>query len=179
MANSFQDQLLKAGLVDDKKLKKAKRENYKQKKQSSKTDDAHSEAKRLAQQALAEKAERDRQLNQQRKQETEQKAVLAQIRQLIETNRVERQEGDNSYNFVDGKLVKTLHLSAELHRQLSTGRLAIVKHAEAYELVPAQVADKIEQRAPGIVILRNDQQDEKNQEQDPYAEYQVPDDLMW
>jgi len=179
MANSFQDQLLKAGLVDDKKLKKAKRENYKQKKQSSKSDDAQSEATRLAQQALAEKAERDRQLNQQRKQETEQKAVLAQIRQLIETNRVERQEGDNSYNFVDGKLVKTLHLSAELHRQLSNGRLAIVKYAEAYELVPAQVADKIEQRAPGIVILINDHQDLQKQEDDPYADYQVPDDLMW
>jgi len=179
MANSFQDQLLKAGLVDDKKLKKAKKENYKKQKQSGKDDKQLSESKLLAQKAAAEKAERDRQLNQQRKQASEQKAVLAQVRQLIEMNRISRGDGDNSYNFVDDNVVKTLHISAELHQQISNGRLAIVRFGDSYELVPTQVAEKIEQRDPSTVVLRNDKQEQQEQEDDPYAEYQVPDDLMW
>ena len=118
MANSFQDQLLKAGLVDDKKLKKVKKENYKKKKQSGKGDAAESESKRLAQKAIAEKAERDRLLNKKIKEETEQKAIQAQIRQLIEMNRIPKEDGDSSYNFVDNNVVKTLHVSAELHQQI-------------------------------------------------------------
>jgi uncharacterized protein YaiL (DUF2058 family) len=179
MANSFQDQLLKAGLVDDKKLKKVKKESYKKKKQIGKGGVPESESKRLAQKAIAEKAERDRQLNKKIKQETEQKAIQAQIRQLIEMNRIARDEGDSSYNFVDNNVVKTLHISAELHRQISNGRLAIVKYGASYELVPTQVAEKIEQRDPSVVILRNDRQEHESSDQDPYAEYQIPDDLMW
>lgn len=180
MANSFQDQLLKAGLVDDKKLKKVKKENYKKNKQNSGKDSAiDNEAKRLAQKAITEKAERDRQLNRKIKEETEQKAIQAQIRQLIEMNRIAKVDGDSSYNFVDNNVVKTLHVSAEIHRQISNGRLAIVRLDEGHELVPAQVAERIEMRDPSVVILRNDKQKSESLDDDPYADYQVPDDLMW
>ena len=89
MSNSLFDQLKKAGLVDEKKAKTVQKEKYKTQKQQLKQQkgDAVDEAKVQAQKAQAEKAERDRQLNQQRKEEAERRAIAAQIKQLIETNR--------------------------------------------------------------------------------------------
>ena len=58
MANAFQDQLLKAGLVDSNKVKKANREKHKQVKQQQHTNSSATDAAKLqAQQASAQKAD--------------------------------------------------------------------------------------------------------------------------
>ena len=175
---SLQDQLLKAGLVDQKKASKAKKAQHQQakKKQKNKVE-AVDEAKLAAQQAQAEKVERDRQLNQQRKDEAERKALVAQVRQLIEMNR-QSVNGDVAYSFTDGSLVKKLYVSEAQQKQLSNGRLCIVKLDEGYELIPTSVAEKIQQRDETTQILSN-QPTETPDEDDPYADYEVPDDLMW
>ena len=56
MANSLQDQLLKAGLVDQKKAKKVKQEKRKQAKQTPKGQQLEDEIKLAARQAQAEKS---------------------------------------------------------------------------------------------------------------------------
>ena len=100
---SLQDQLLKAGLIDDKKANKIKKNKHKQTKQKQKNKiETTDEAKLAAQQTQAGKAQRDRQLNQQRKAEAERKAIAAQVRQLVEMNRQPRDEGDITYSFTDG-----------------------------------------------------------------------------
>lgn len=181
MGNSLFDQLKKSGLVDDKKAKKVKQSQYKNKKQKSKKGAAKDvdEAKLRAQQIQAEKVERDRLLNQQKKQEAEQKAVAAQIKQLIETNRVTDSEGDIAYNFTDANVVKRLYISETIHRHLSNGRLAIAKQGDGYELVPSPVAEKIKQRDAQRIITCERCADIEANEEDPYAEYIIPDDLMW
>ena len=110
MGSSLFDQLKKSGLVDKNKAKTVKHNQYKSQKQKSKkgTVDQPDEAKLITQKAQAEKVERDRQLNQQKKQEAERKAIAAQIKQLIETNRVEDQDGDIVYNFNDANVVKRI-----------------------------------------------------------------------
>ncbi len=178
MSNSLQNQLLKMGLVDEKKVKQAKKEKHKQAKQQSKKAVVVDEASRLAQQAAAQKAERDRELNRQRKEEAERKALAAQVRQLIEVNRLPRGEGDIAYNFSDDNKVKRLYVTEQMQRQLGLGRLAIVRLDEQYELVPTAVAEKIRQRDESCVILCNEPE-AKSEEDDPYADYQIPDDLMW
>lgn len=175
---SLQDQLLKAGLVDEKKANKAKKAKHQQakKKQKNKIETVD-EAKLAAERAQAEKVERDRQLNLQRKAEAERKALAAQVRQLIEMNR-QPADGDIAYSFTDGSLVKNLYVTETQQRQLSNGRLCIVKLDEGYELIPTSVAEKIRQRDETTQILSN-QPTETPDEEDPYAEFQVPDDLMW
>lgn len=175
---SLQDQLLKAGLVDEKKANKAKKAKHQQakKKQKNKIETVD-EAKLAAERAQAEKVERDRQLNLQRKAEAERKALAAQVRQLIEMNR-QHADGDIAYSFTDGSLVKNLYVTETQQRQLSNGRLCIVKLDEGYELIPTSVAEKIRQRDETTQILSN-QPTETPDEDDPYAEFQVPDDLMW
>lgn len=176
---SLQDQLLKAGLIDQKKAKKIEKTKHKQVKAKQKNKiETVDEAKVAAQQAQAEKVERDRQLNQQRKDEAERKALGAQIRQLVEMNRQPTDRGDIAYSFTDGSVVKRIHVSDSQQKQLSNGRLCIIKLDEQYELIPSSVAEKIQQRDAETLILSN-QPTETPDEDDPYADFEVPDDLMW
>ena len=80
---SLQDQLLKAGLADQKKAKAIRNEKHKQRKQQPKGTAQVNETENRARQAREEKAEHDRQLNLKRQQEADKKAIRAQIRQLV------------------------------------------------------------------------------------------------
>jgi uncharacterized protein YaiL (DUF2058 family) len=128
-----------------------------------------------------EKIERDRELNRQRDLELQQKAIAAQIKQLIENHRQAKGagNGDVEYNFTDGKLIKKMRVSPLVLEQIARGLLAVVKLGEGYELVPRIVADKIAQRDDKFVVVANTKQDNKVDEDDPYKDYVIPDDLMW
>lgn len=179
MGNSLQDQLLKAGMVDKNKAKKLKKTKHKQKVGAPKGSLSEAElAKQRAEKAKQEKAERDRQLNQQRHQEAQQKAIHAQIRQLIETNRLTDTDGEAAYNFTHNKKIKRLYITEALINDLSRGNLAIATLDEQYQLIPKGVAEKISQRDESYICMLNTQQEESD-EDDPYADYKIPDDLMW
>ncbi|MBE0469510.1 MAG: DUF2058 domain-containing protein [Methyloprofundus sp.] len=183
MAISLQDQLLNSGLIDKSKANQVKKGKYKQTKQqrNSKTTQTD-EATLLAQQALAEKQAKDRDLNLQKKAEAEEKAILAQIKQLIKENAQAKAKGDDAiaYNFSDHNIVKKIYVSEATLKHISNGKLAIVKYDSSYDLVPAQVAEKIKQRDPSYVLVMNDKDQEAiNTGDDPYADFQIPDDLMW
>jgi len=181
---SLQDQLLKAGLVDKRKANQAKKENQKQakvhRKGGQKTTD---EIRVAAQQEQARKAERDRELNRQKQMASDIKALKAQIGQLIQLNRINREGGEVAYSFVDNSRVKCIHVTDELRKQLSLGRLAIVAYEPGkeriYELVPTGVAEKIAQRDESSVVQIAAAEDSQSGQGDPYADYQIPDDLMW
>lgn len=183
MAKSLQEQLLSMGLVDQKKAKKNAREQKRTDhlKRTGKGDELE-DTKAAAEAALKAKAERDRELNRQKEAEAQQKAIVAQIRQLIERNATDI-KGDIKYNFVDGKKVKSLYVNQAVWDRLSRGQLAILAYdstsgEHSYRVVPLPVAEKIRQRAPDYFIQIAESQGDMD-EDDPYAAYQIPDDLMW
>jgi len=183
VANSLMDQLKKAGLVDKKKGQQAKK--AKQKKDRMKRNSnikGEDQIKQLAKQAELDKKERDRQLNQQKEQEAENIAIIAQIKQLIESHRIEG-EGDIVYNFTHDNKIKRIYVTEKMQKQLGAGHLAIVTLDERYEVVPYPIAEKISQRDEERVIFSESSNDVGNEsgidEDDPYAEHQIPDDLMW
>src|SRR5690606_20600738 len=152
---SLQDQLLKAGLVDKKQVKQVNKEKRKQTNVDRRSADAVvDEVTQQAEQARLEKAERDRELNRQRNQEMQNKAIAAQIKQLVDNNR-QPKGGDVEYNFTYGKHVKKIRVKPEIQQQLIRGQLTIVKSAGEYELVPRIIADKIALRDPGCVLVSN------------------------
>ncbi|MCK5444041.1 MAG: DUF2058 domain-containing protein [Rhodospirillaceae bacterium] len=180
MGNSLQDQLLKMGIADDAQAKKIKSEKRKQTKQQRKNKvEIVDQKKLLVEKATAEKKERDRQLNQQKKVDAEQKAVVAQIKQLIETNRLLTGDEEIPYNFIENNIVKNIYVSEVIRDQIGRGKAAIVKMGDRYEVVPAAIAEKIHIRDENRVILQNDRQHDDQKEDDLYANYQIPDDLMW
>lgn len=179
---SLQDQLLKAGLIDKKKAQSSKKvknkQNYQQKKgqqQETETD----KARELAEKAQQEQVERSRELNRRQREEAERVAVQAQIRQLIDMNRINRSRGEISYQFADGNKIQNIYVTDKLQQQLADGIIAIVRAGETYELIPRQVVDKIVQRDESCLVILNDSKDEVAAEDDPYADFQIPDDLMW
>ncbi|MAT64058.1 MAG: nucleoprotein/polynucleotide-associated enzyme [Gammaproteobacteria bacterium] len=182
MGNSFGDQFLKAGLVDKSRLEKAKKSKRRQQKlkQKQKVEvvDETAVAAEAARKAAAEAAERDRELNRQRKAAAERRATQAQVRQLVEQNRLTDAEGDVVYNFQDGTLVKRLHVTETVRDRLAHGQLAIVRFDAGYALVPAGVAEKIGQRDAACLVSPAGNRPQEDAD-DPYAAYQVPDDLMW
>ena len=179
MGNSLQEQLLKVGLVDEKQLKKAQASKRHQKKKKGERGKTPSAIAQAAQKAQAEKSTRDRALNDQRKTKAERKAMLAQIRQLIDENRLERgEEAEIGYYFQDGDAVRKIYVTAAMQRQLSKRHLEIVRLGGRYDLVPSAVADKIRARDPAFVVERR-VAEPKPAEDAFYKDYPVPDDLMW
>lgn len=186
---SLKDQLLKAGLIDQSKAQKAEQDQRKQahqktakaQKQAKKSGEVVvDEAKVLADKARQEQAERSRELNRQQREQADKKAIQAQIRQLIDMNRIDRKHGDLAYQFADGNKIKKIYLTTKLQDQLAYGVIALVKAGDNYELVPKVVAEKIAQRDAAIILVQNTGSSQPvAEEDDPYAAYQIPDDLMW
>jgi len=177
---SLQDQLLKSGLVSSAKAKTIKTDKHKQTKQQQKNNVVVvDETKLLAEQVQAEKIARDKELNQLRKLQDEQKQLAAQVKQLIELNRQPKDENGLAYNFNDNNKIKTIYVANEMREQIIQGRAAIVRLAAAYEVVSAEVAKKILDRDAGSVIVFNQQTNTAAGSEDAYADYQIPDDLIW
>lgn len=186
MGNPFQDQLLKAGVVTKKQVQKAQQDksrNNKQKKHSKK-EVVVDETKLKAQQAAEEKSRRDRELNKKKQDQIRQKATSIEINQLIENNCLARDAScEIVYNFEHDKTIKRIYVNAEMKQKITQGKLGIARIEGRYELVPKSVADKIKQRNEKRLVIFDADPTAKNQEtldeNDPYADYQIPDDLTW
>lgn len=179
MALSLRDQLLNAGLVNEKQAKQAGKQKQKQERLERKGQVEKDDSQRQAAlQAQTEKIARDRELNRQQQEKAEQKARVAQIKQLIEASRLPKLDGDDYYNFVDGKKVKRLAVNRMVREKLSFGSLAIVRHSGGYEIIPRDAALKVQERDERRIVLLNTPTEEADAD-DPYAAYKVPDDLMW
>ena len=179
MGNSLQDQLLKAGLIDQKKIDQARQDKKKARppKPAKKARAAAPKPQPTPEQL--EKIARDRELNEQRKEVQRQRAVAAEVRQLVRSNRHPRSESedDKPFHFENKGKVKRIYVSAQTHKLIADGKLKIVNDNGVFELVPPAVAEKIRQRNPSLVI---DLPEDKGPDaDDPYAQFQVPDDLMW
>ena len=180
MNNPFQEQLLKAGLVSKQQVQKANKDKQKKKKQQRNTKQSITDETTLkAQKAAAEKAKRDRELNQRKEEQARKKAISAEINQLILANRIERnEECEIAYNFEHQKKVKRIYVNEEMRQQIIRGKLGIARIEGRYELVPIAIAEKIQQRNEKRIVLITDDAQETD-ENDPYAEYKIPDDLIW
>lgn len=178
MANSLQDQLLKSGLADKKKARRAKQQKREEANRAKRGEIELEDPAERARRQRAEKAEKDRKLEDERKAQQREREIAAQIRQLIETHRLARSEGDEAYQFVQDKKIKKVYVNATQHRQLGKGLIALVARDDGYELVPATVAEKIRERDPAAILVLNDRKPGSD-EDDPYADYPIPDDLMW
>ena len=105
---------------------------------------------------------------------------VAQIRQLVESNRLDRSRCEVDYQFVHEKKIKKILVNDLMVDQLARGRLAVVFVNDAYEVVPEVVARKIMERDEAAVVVLHDRNAQTDSdEEDPYAGYEIPDDLMW
>ncbi len=180
MSKSLEDQFKQLGLADEKQVRKARQGKKKKKgspKPSRREQAAPDPQAEAAQRERAEKAERDRQLELERQARRREKETAERVRQIVATNRVEREEGDVPYRFTrDGK-IKEIWLSKAQHGRLAGGEIALVTFGESYELVAKSTAERIREiDAEAVLVLNTGGPDSDD---DPYADFPVPDDLMW
>lgn len=180
MSLSLREQLLAAGLVSAKQAKQAEQQQRQQSKQQPARNAPSTEQKLAAQQAQARaaKAARDQELNRQQQIKAEKKARQAEIKQLIEQNRLPKVETDDYYNYIVGPKIRRMSVTAQLREDIIHGTIVIVRCEGRYDLVPAAIAERIRERDERAVIPY--QPPTTTQEQDDaYKDYVVPDDLMW
>ncbi|MGC8519046.1 MAG: DUF2058 domain-containing protein [Steroidobacteraceae bacterium] len=156
MSMSLRDQLLQAGLVNERQAKETERQlrqEQRGRQQLPKVKRATpSEAELASQRARLAKANRDQTLNRQQKERTEKKARRAQIEQLIEQHCLPRPQTDERYNFLDGNKIRSIPADRRVRERLMSGEIAIVRHNAGYEFLPAEIAARIRERDEHAVI---------------------------
>ncbi|MCQ4164100.1 DUF2058 domain-containing protein [Tahibacter harae] len=181
-ANPLQEQLLKAGLVKKSKVAEVAREQNKAR--HAKAPAGPSEIQIEAERARAEKVERDRVLAAESKAQARIAELRAQARQIIQDRKVPR-SGESEYRFsVDGA-IRTLLVNADLRGKLSSGALVIVRVDDRFELLPRAAADKVRERDASMIVLDHGQSTGAepaagtSEDDAYYAQFKVPDDLIW
>ena len=179
MRNPLQEQLLKAGLAKKGKVDQIAREQarLRQGKAQATTADDKVDAQRLQ----AERAERDRALAAERNAQARARELAAQIRQIVDANKVKR-EGEISYRFTDGDKIHSVLVNESLRTQLAKGALVVVRSGEGYELLPRAAAEKVRERDASAIVLDHGQPSDttpRSEDDEYYSQFKVPDDLTW
>ena len=181
---SLQEQLLQAGLTTKQKARQANsdsRKKNKQKRSGVKMETSLQE--KVKQDIAAEKAEkklRDDALNAEKKKALAEKELSLRILQILEHHQIKRCSGDSEYNYTYGTKIKKLALDAITHKALVNGRLALCGLHDVTYIVTSETADKLIDLDESVLLVQNTRnEDELLTEDDPYADFQIPDDLMW
>jgi hypothetical protein len=179
--NPLQEQLIKAGLAKKSKAAEVAREQSKAR--QGKGPATPSEIQRESERLRAEKVERDRALAAERKAKAHLTELRAQARQIIADKKVPR-SGDSEYRFSANGAIRSLLVNDDLRKKLSSGALVIARRDESYELLPRSAAEKVRERDASLIVLDHGQgagsEPAATSEDDAYyAQFQVPDDLVW
>ncbi|GIU26795.1 DUF2058 domain-containing protein [Shewanella sp. MBTL60-007] len=180
MANPFQEQLLKAGLVSKQKVRDTKTQKRRDRK--AKVDDG-SEA--LKQEIAAKKqaqADKDKQLNEQRFAEASEKGLVRGLVTEFKKLAISSpKDAEIKFNFTFENKIYSLYVDEKMQSQLLNGHLGIIRHEENSYLVPHKLVERVNLLVPAWVGYLWSQEDNSDvvEEDDPYADYVIPDDLMW
>ncbi|ALD00974.1 MAG: DUF2058 domain-containing protein [Acinetobacter sp.] len=175
--NALQAQLLKAGLVDNKKAKKLSKQAVHEQR-TGQSEEAELKAK-IAQDKQ-EKLAKDQALDLEKKRLLQGKELKAAIIQMIHQHKIMQTDGDVSYQFIDESKIKKMYLNQQIYNALVSGSLVIAKDGESYAILPKALAERINDKMTGFIIVNNSEKNEQiTDEEDPYAAYVIPDDLMW
>lgn len=183
MKKTFQEQLLQLGLVDKKKVNSVKKQQHQNKKQGSKAGKKAvvvDENLLLAQKAEEKKKARAKELNLQREEKLKRREEDGRIKQLVEQHRLDKDDRGIAYRFSVNNKIQRIFVAKEMADKLSDGRLGIVVLADQYEVLPRAVIEKICSISDRVFVNINSASEKENVDpEDPYAGFEVPDDLMW
>ncbi len=177
MGKSLQDQFLQLGLVNKGQASKAKKKKHLQKKKSKQDSEV---VETLGEAKKKNKAKKDysKLLNQQKNEQQKLQQLNLQVEQLIATHALPDSAGDVAYKFTYQNKIRKIYIKQEIIDQLSSGKAAIVKSKQGFELVPADTGIKIGNIKEDCLILLH-QKSQQAENDDLYAEFEVPDDLIW
>ncbi|MDA1074277.1 MAG: DUF2058 family protein [Proteobacteria bacterium] len=184
---SLQSQLIKAGLATAADARKVDRQKKVAKARDRKDGKSESDSREKIAKAKVQKAERakeNRSKAVERNQVVSQHALMAQIRQIVKQNDqrdLKAKDAEHPYQFVHGKKVKRIYVTEAHRNALIKGSLAIINCDGTYHFLEREPMEQVRKRDPKWIVSWADP-DAKAAEpdpEDPYAKFQVPDDLDW
>jgi uncharacterized protein len=183
MRNALHEQLLKAGLIDEKRLKDLERDQQRSKtggpqhrppgkKPGDKPVQRQAPSPHRPPQPPAPVAKSNAEVQAARR------ALERELAQIIKAGRLPHNDGDEVYNFVDGKKIGRIYVKPATQLALVKGEYVVVRLRTRYAIVTAETAALIAARAPEVVIAANASRPPDNEDPD-YRDFPVPDDLRW
>ncbi len=185
---SLQEQLLKAGLSTKQKARQANADTRKKNKQKRSGVDHGASLQEQVKKDLAknkaDKQVKENELNENKRKQLAKKEQALRIKQILSHHQITNVWGESEYNYTFANKIKKLSVNAVTHKALVNGRLALCGLQEGDEdityIVTSETAEKVATLDVSIILVQNDKVDtEATDEDDPYADYQIPDDLMW
>lgn len=173
MSDSLREQMLKAGFKETNSNKKKTPGRSKQK--NSKT--AHAKQSGLNRTSTPSSLERANIAK--REAVAERKRIKAEIKAIIEAEKLEKTSGELVHSYLVGKRIKQLYVSEAIHKQLVAGELVITRLNGSTYLVPAETGVRVQALNPDWVVIGPAAEHGTDNDDDEYADYQVPDDLKW
>jgi uncharacterized protein len=198
MSMSLRDQLLAAGLGNKNQAKQAREDQHRhrhtqqhQQRKGQKPGAGGPGGRPPAPVPNVDPAKlaRDQALEQKKRDKAARKERAAQVRQIVEPNALPRLETDDYYNFVHEGRIARVGVDGARRAALVGGALAIVRSHGQYLVVSAEVAARVREREPRAVVHDAaavtpagggaSAASSTPAEDDPYAQFKVPDDLVW
>jgi uncharacterized protein YaiL (DUF2058 family) len=182
MSMSLREQLIAAGLGTKKQAKQATPPPKKA--PSRHQPPPISPEKAAAIKALAAKNARDQELNRRQQEKAAAKARRAEVKQLIEQHRLPPVVSEEYFNFADGNRLARLAVTPALREQLIKGSVVIVRYEGHYAVVPESAVARIRERDEHAIVTHEPSATAapataSADQDDPYKDFVVPDDLVW
>jgi len=158
MANSLQDQLIKAGLASEKPRPKAsKPKRVASRGKAPRSQQAATEidlGKAYALRARAEREEREEKARQAKELAERRKRIKKEISAILDGARLNDDSAETDYYFEHRRRIRRMYVTEEQQQAVSEGTQAIVWFARRYHLVNREIAERIAQvDAEAIVVM--------------------------
>jgi len=179
---SLQDQLMNSGLINKQKAKQAQTEKRRQAKQKKKKGTVIASDIQVAIQEKAElQKQKDLAKNQQTQEQLAVRAAHGKLIQMIAQHCEKDYQGELDYHFTYENKVKRIAVTSSIQQGLIKGQYAICVLNDEFYLINKEAAEKLRTIDESVLVALHDQTENKStdDQDDPYAEFAVPDDLMW
>lgn len=110
----------------------------------------------------------------------ERKQLKAQIKTLIDDNKLQDWKGEVAYRYLVEKRIRELYVNEPAHKKLADREAAITRLNGDTYLVPSETAAEILKINPKWSVFNTEQDATPTADSDgEYSEFKVPDDLQW
>jgi len=178
---SLQEQLMKSGLINKQKAQQVqtdKRRKAKQKKKKGSVEVSDMQISLNDQKQQNKQQDLDK--NKKTQAELAKRAAHGKLIQMIAQHCEKNYQGEIDYHFTCNNKVKRIAVDSETQKGLIRGDLAICVLNEAFYLINKEAAAILAEIDPSVLVALHDKKETlKAAEDDPYADFAIPDDLIW
>ena len=176
MSKSLQDQLLALGVADKKKAKQAKHQERVESREP-KGPGVQESLQEAQRRARDKKKARDQELTAHREAKRLKAEKLAQVRDMVKSNLIDRGPDDQrvDFRFPYGKKIKPFPVSTYVRDQLARGMIGLIELDGTICIVPRDVLEKCIERLEGQDLFSHLAKLEVQDDDYP----PIPDDLDW